>query len=94
MVFKISRFSDHEQQCPEEPKLTERAKLLFQWTNEFYDFHPNLVRNNIFFLQMGNKFIWKFNDCGFHDVFFPINRLPKGLESFIINKAKVKNDAD
>jgi hypothetical protein len=90
--MKICRIKDLKEECEIQPHLTKKAFLLHEFMEDFYKNNPTTLANEYLFLQMGEEFIWKFLHCGWPDVFFPIDRLPRQFEEYLKMRLEKTHD--
>ena len=86
--MKICRISTIQTDLCVDAELTDKSIELRKWADEYYDINPRFHRSNMIFLRSGNEFVWKFEDLGPAGVVYPMDRLPKGLEDYLIEKVK------
>jgi hypothetical protein len=84
--FKICRIKYYKKECESEPILTQNCETLKRYADEYYETFS--IKTKFLFLQTECEFIWRFEDCGENDVFFPLDRLPKNLEKKLLEQAK------
>lgn len=89
--MNICRFVNLQAPCTHPLILSDEAVLLDIRTAQYYSTRPEFVDNRFMFLQMGDEFVWKFKDCGYPNVVFPMDRLPEDLQNFLLNELKISD---